>query len=154
MSDRHVAPLEGPEVARAIKSSINLLPIIFAQVYFPTFSNGLKETARYLQFSWADPYSSGLQSIVWRYQWEQLREQSTREKLIRHNADDCEALSLVAQTVSQLAGYRLGDRLTQAAEADVVLADSIEIKRASKWRAFSSPLPDLEHINATAHWNY
>lgn len=154
MSNRHASPLEGSEVAKAIKSSINLLSTIFGQVYFPAFSNGLKEIARYLQFSWADPHSSGLQSIVWHYQWEQLRDQSTREKLIRYNADDCAALSLVAQTVSQLAGYRLGDRLTQAAEADVVLADSIEIKQASKWRAFSSPLPDLEHINATAHWNY
>jgi predicted RecB family nuclease len=154
MSDRHAAPQEGSAVARAIKSSINLLSIVFAQVYFPAFSNGLKEIARYLQFSWADPYSSGLQSIVWHYQWEQLLDQSAREKLIRYNADDCEALSLVAQTVSQLAGYRLGDRLTQATEADIVLADSIEIKRASKWRAFSSPLPDLEHINTAAHWNY
>ena len=32
-------------VAHAIEHSVNLLSTIYAQVYFPTFSNGLKEIA-------------------------------------------------------------------------------------------------------------
>src|SRR5215467_4789065 len=53
-------------VAKAIKSSINVLSFLYAQVYFPTYSNSLKETARYLGFAWTEPSSCGLQSILWR----------------------------------------------------------------------------------------
>ena len=43
-------------MAKAIASSVNLLSLIFAQVYFPTYSNGLKEIARFLGFEWTDPF--------------------------------------------------------------------------------------------------
>ena len=55
MCDRHGGPLEGSAVAKAIESAVNLLSVIFAQVYFPTFSNGLKEIAGHLGFAWSDP---------------------------------------------------------------------------------------------------
>ena len=39
---------------------------IYAHVYFPVYSNGLKDVAGYLGFSWTEPDASGLQSLVWR----------------------------------------------------------------------------------------
>ena len=36
---------------KIISSAVNLLSIIYGQVYFPTFSNGLKEIARYLGYT-------------------------------------------------------------------------------------------------------
>ena len=42
------------------KSALNLLSPIYAHVYFPTYSNSLKEVARYLGFGWSDSTSSGL----------------------------------------------------------------------------------------------
>ena len=50
MCDRYGAPPEDSNAANAIASSINLLSVIFAQVYFPAYSNGLKEIARFLGF--------------------------------------------------------------------------------------------------------
>ena len=41
------------------KLAVNLLSVIFAQVYFPTFSNGLKEIAGNLGFRWSDPTANG-----------------------------------------------------------------------------------------------
>jgi hypothetical protein len=50
MCDRYGSPLDGSIAAKTIASSLNLLSLIFATVYFPTYSNGLKENARFLGF--------------------------------------------------------------------------------------------------------
>lgn len=108
MSDRYGKPSEDSAAGKAIMSSVNLLSVIFARVYFPSYSNGLKETARFLGFEWADTLSSGLQSIVWRHQWEESRDSTIREKLIAYNADDCVALNVVAQSIGRLTGPGVG----------------------------------------------
>ncbi|MEI9478873.1 MAG: IS66 family transposase, partial [Deltaproteobacteria bacterium] len=132
--------------------------VIFAQIYFPGFSNGLKDAAKHLGFAWSDPEASGLHSIVWRSQWQESCDPSTQEKLVRYNAEDCEALELVAQAVARLAsGIASGDARADSIEigaASVVLADSIDPRKTSKWRAFASSVPGFGYINAAAHWDY
>src|SRR2546428_3792126 len=49
---------------RLIKESINVLSIIYAQIYFPTYANGLKDIAQYLGFQWAHRSASGAQSLL------------------------------------------------------------------------------------------
>ena len=39
-------------------------------------------------------------------------------------------------------------------EPEIVHAESLGKNLTSKWRAFKSPLSDLEHINSAAHWDY
>jgi predicted RecB family nuclease len=102
MCDRYGGPPEDSAAAKAIASSINLLSVIFSQVYFPTYSNGLKEIARFLGFEWTDRFASGLQSIVWRLRWEESLAHTDKEKLIAYNTADCEALSLVSHTLARL----------------------------------------------------
>ena len=70
MRERHGGPLESSSAATAIEHAVNLIQFIFAHIYFPTFSNGLKEIAGYLGFHWPGPLASGLEAIVWRYRWE------------------------------------------------------------------------------------
>ena len=60
MCDRYGGPPEDSVAAQAIVSSVNLLSVIFAQVYFPSYSNGLKENTRFLGFEWTDSSASGL----------------------------------------------------------------------------------------------
>ena len=50
MCDRHGGPPEDSTIGKAIISSTNLLSVIYARIYFPTYSNGLKEIARFLGF--------------------------------------------------------------------------------------------------------
>jgi predicted RecB family nuclease len=50
MCQRYGKPRQGSGLSRTINSAVNLLSLTFAQVYFPTFSNGLKEIAGYLGF--------------------------------------------------------------------------------------------------------
>jgi predicted RecB family nuclease len=46
MCERHGKPPEGSIVAETVRTGVNLLSVIFAQIYFPTYSNGLKDIAR------------------------------------------------------------------------------------------------------------
>jgi len=71
MGERYGEPLEGSPAAVAIKSAINILSFMFAQVYFPTYSNGLKEIAGWLGHGWSHKNASGTQSIIWRVQWQE-----------------------------------------------------------------------------------
>jgi predicted RecB family nuclease len=102
MCARYGGPPEGSRPANAIMASVNVLSLIFAQIYFPTYSNGLKEIARCLGHEWSDPLSSGLQSIVWRQDWEASGDPAIRAKLTAYNMEDCDALSLVAQAVGHV----------------------------------------------------
>jgi predicted RecB family nuclease len=152
MCARYGGPPADSVEATAIGSSVNLLSIVFAQVYFPTYSNGLKEIARFLGFEWTDPLATGLQSIVWRHQWEQSHNPSIREKLIVYNQDDCEALSVVAHSIRVFGEQAI--RESAGLKTDVVHVESLRNNLGSKWRRFESALPDLVQINAAAHWNY
>lgn len=153
MCDRYGGPQEDSPAAKAIASSVNLLSVIFAQVYFPSYSNGLKEIARFIGFEWTDPLSSGLQSIVWRHRWEESRDPTIREKLISYNTDDCEALRLVAHTLSRLSEPN-GGTDSPGPGPDIVHAESLRKNLASKWCVFKSSISDLEEINVAAHWSY
>jgi predicted RecB family nuclease len=55
MRQTYGAPPNGSRAAKALESPINLLSVIFGQIYFPTYSNGLKEIAGWLGFKWSDP---------------------------------------------------------------------------------------------------
>ena len=70
MSERHGRPPEISLAAKTIGAAVNLLSVIYAQVYFPTFSNGLKEIAGHLGFHWSDSNATGTQAIRWRHEWE------------------------------------------------------------------------------------
>jgi predicted RecB family nuclease len=154
MCDRYGGPPEGSAASNAIASSINLLSVIFAQVYFPSYSNGLKDNARFLGFEWTDPSSSGLQSIVWRHQWEESRDPTVQEKLLVYNADDCEAIRLVAQALGHLIKSDIGVDISLGSESKIVHVEQLGNKLTSLWRPFKSPLSDLEQINSAAYWNY
>ncbi len=64
-------------------------------VYPPTYSNSLKEIARFLKFEWTEKDSSGLQCTVWRYNWEISKNNDLKRKIIQYNIEDCNALRVV-----------------------------------------------------------
>lgn len=47
-----------------IAGAVNLLSVIYAQIYFPTYLNGLKEIARCLEFQWSENAASGIQHVA------------------------------------------------------------------------------------------
>ena len=154
MCDRYGGPLKDSTLDKAIASSVNLLSVIYARVYFPTYSNGLKEIARFLGFEWGDPLASGLQSIVWRSRWESSRDLSLRTKLIDYNNDDCDALSLVVHTLKKLLVADIDSNNNSVALPEIIHAETLGKNLNSKWRPFKSSIVDMERINEAAHWIY
>src|SRR5262249_6456231 len=60
-------------VDRVLKSLVNVLSLVYAHFYFPTYFNGLKDVGACLGCSWSVPDASGTQSIVRRGRWEVTR---------------------------------------------------------------------------------
>lgn len=58
-----------------LKHSVNILSVIYSHVYFPTYSNELKDIGSYIGFKWTDANASGIQSLVWRKRWEMSRDE-------------------------------------------------------------------------------
>ena len=77
--------------------SVNVLSIIYPHIYFPTYSNSLKDIGRYLGFMWTEADASGIQSIVWRNKWEVTGSADFKEKLTTYNMEDCAALRKVTE---------------------------------------------------------
>src|SRR5712692_10747295 len=74
-----------------IASAVNLLSTIYSRLYFPTYSNGLKDVARYLGFRWSEPAASGLVALAWRREWEHSQRPDLKQMLATYNAEDCAA---------------------------------------------------------------
>jgi predicted RecB family nuclease len=152
MQARYRAAVEPPVfLDQLIAESVNVLSVIYAQIYFPTYSNGLKEIAQYLGFQWSESDASGLYTLMWRSQWECSKEAGLKQKLVTYNAEDCEALEIVASTVAQLC-----QRQTEEANAEDNIVYTDSMKRESLYRfgknAFS--MPEFEYINQAAYWDY
>jgi predicted RecB family nuclease len=154
MRSRYGSPIDPPAIVKSIDGALNLLSIIYAQVYFPTFSNGLKEVAGFLGFKWLDEAASGLQSIVWRRTWEDSKDSAIKDRLVRYNVEDCEALQLTAETIARLKDKALHPEQSEAEKAEIVHVDLLKSPFASRWRKFSSPIAELEVVNKAASWDY
>ena len=81
---------------------MNVLSPLHAQVYFPTYSNSLKDIARYLGYRWSDANASGLHALMWRSEWETSHDPNLKRKLISYTAEDCEAAQRVAEAVTAI----------------------------------------------------
>jgi len=70
MRERYGSPAEGSVAGKAVSSAVNVVSLIFARIYFPTFSNSLKDVAGWLGYRWSEANWTGLQTIVWRERWQ------------------------------------------------------------------------------------
>jgi predicted RecB family nuclease len=133
------------------KSALNLLAPIYAHVYFPTYSNSLKEVARFLGFRWSDSTSSGWTALVWRSQWETSREPSLKQKLVTYNSEDCEAAEKVTEAL-----YALCQTVSSEGtpRADVVNVSSLKREYPQRFGEVEFVLPEFQKINEAAYWDY
>src|ERR1700674_3854343 len=152
MKDRYGADSTLPLLTRLIEGSVNVLKVIYAQVYFPTYANGLKEITRYLGFGWSDSAASGINALMWRLKWESSRDPALKEKLITYNAEDCEALEKVTNTVMKLCDAQTG--ALRSNDYDIVEVDFLRREKAYPLGRNEFAIPELEKINKSAYWDY
>ncbi len=72
------------------------LGAIRTNVYFPAYSNGLKDIASYLGVNWTGKVKSGIDCIAARMRWEELRDPAIKEEILDYNRQDCLAVQRVA----------------------------------------------------------
>ncbi|MGC1403461.1 MAG: IS66 family transposase, partial [Thermodesulfobacteriota bacterium] len=118
----------------------------------PTYSNGLKDLAKFLGYEWSDPNVSGVQAIVWRHEWEESGKPALKQKLIKYNTEDCKGLQRVTDFVVNLSiPYEAS---MNPDTADIVHAESLPRNDFFKFRKIEFCLPEFEKLNQAAYWDY
>ena len=124
-------------------------PVYHSDVYFPTYSNGLKDIGKYLGFSWTDANASGLQSLAWRRRWDMTGGDDFKQKLIVYNSEDCRALKRVTETLEAIGQKQ------QGVEGSTVAWEEVESEPTGRdWNKIGFVLPDFDHINKCAYFDY
>jgi RNase_H superfamily len=126
------------QMDQAIERSINLLSVISPHIYFPTYSNSLKDIGSYLGSTWLDPFVTGVQSRVLRERWIASRDDSLKNKLIQYNLDDCVALQRATEYVEQVIADGECTRSSMENAIPFVSTDTLP-KRESYKPAFGKP---------------
>ncbi len=152
MCERYQESLSSPAATAEIEAAVNLLSVVFAQVYFPCLSNSLKEVAGYLGFRWSDPTATGIRTIVWRQEWETGRAPAARRALIIYNAEDCEALDVLTNALVEL-----GQESPLAADSvlgEIVNTAKLRREHPHGFKRNKFAFPELGTINDAAYWDY
>ena len=150
MCARYGEPSSEKPASKAIKNPVNLLGFIYSRVYFPTYTNGLKDIATFLGFSWTDSGAKGIHAIMWRNDWEQSSAFELKQKIVTYNAEDCEALEHLTVFLSKISAQNH----KPTANLDLVTTDSLIDERLIKYCRTDFQVKALEEINRTAYWDY
>ena len=140
-----------PALIERIESrSVNVLSLIYGRVFFPTYANDLKSIAGFLGFKWSSPDASGLQSIVWRTEWERTGSEDFKQLLVTYNHEDCSALETVVNAIRVLTGETPPSGSCPSS-ADV---KDIKIPRRHKFCDPEYVLPEFARITKCAYFDY
>ena len=126
------------------KRLVNISSFIHGKVYFPLRSNKLKELGKFVGASWTSSDASGLQSLVWRYRWEETRNGNYKQILVTYNEEDCRALQLLTEQLSQI-------RETADSQMNIDFADRPKQNTTGRGSEIHS---EFEQILRNAHADY
>jgi hypothetical protein len=136
------------QVNLIVGKSINILSYFVSVIHPPTYTNELKEIARFLGFEWSSTEASGIQSLVWRKRWEFTNDQHFKELLVQYNIEDCEALKLTKDWIQSIE-----PRFNQEENDNIIDSSSI-IQVTRKWGSVDFKLPGFKEISRSAHFEY
>jgi predicted RecB family nuclease len=137
---------------RMISNSINLLKIIYGQIYFPSYSNSLKDICNYFGYRWTEPDASGISSLMWRSKWEVTNDEIFKQKLIKYNSEDCEALEILTNNINLIIQHK--EKPKEISEkSNFIHTDCMRRESPYHW---GEPLliPEFRYINKCSYWDY
>jgi predicted RecB family nuclease len=129
----------------------NVLTITYPHFYFPTYSNGLKEVAGCLGCRWTEPGASGIESVVWRKNWEKTGDASWKARLIQYNLEDCDALRRVTAFLSEQPNGGAESK-PGAVPRVAPVAQLDKLARTVTWSKYTHA--DFEFVNKRAYFDY
>jgi len=133
------------DFAKLQKRMVNLLTYLRTYIYPPTYSNGLKELGNFLGFQWTEN-ADGLQSLIWRNDWQQSENTELKEKLIRYNLEDCKALEFVNEWFQNL--------ILNSGQEDVSLVETMKRQSPFKFQSNKDFGEDYNIISKAAYFDY
>jgi predicted RecB family nuclease len=142
---------EAAVVDRLVEGSVNLLATMYGRIYFPTYSNSLKEIARWLGFRWTWLQASGTAAMFLRRCWELTSDDGLRRQLIAYNIEDCRAAAVLAEALAHICG---NSESPTPKKVEAVNVGSLEVGFQRTFGKFPSALPEFEKINTAAYWDY
>ena len=152
MRERHAEPLPNSVATATIEATVNLLSVVYAQVYFPCCSNSLKEIAGHLGFRWSDSTATGIRTIAWRQEWEISKAPAAKQALLTYNAEDCQALEMLTNALVEL-----GHGSPPAGESplgEIVNTAKLRWEHPYGFKRNTFAIPELDTINNAAYWDY
>jgi predicted RecB family nuclease len=139
-----------------IGKMVNVLSIVHHHVYFPTYSNTLKEIGGKLGHRWSNSLASGIQSVAWRERWERTQDPAIKEELLTYNREDCTALKAVCDFIAHAVTATPGP-CSEGGQAPEVMPTSELPKPPSTWPVYGRPnfvLGDFERASQCAYFDY
>jgi predicted RecB family nuclease len=130
----------------------NVLSAIHSHVYFPVYSNSLKNVAPHLGFQWSPEITSGLQAAAKRAQWEGGANDSLKKQLMLYNQEDCLALRTVTDVLERIATGSWGSG--ERAPTPLVNTADLTPGPTRRFRQITFFFPELKTINKCAYFDY
>jgi predicted RecB family nuclease len=143
----------GAQIKAILGRCVNVLSLVYPHVYFPAYSTGLKSIGKYLGCQQAQPDTTGLDSIVWRNNWEAEHSLEQKRMLVEYNHNDCLLLRRLTDFI--LANTR-SISPNEDSGANVKHTKDIQTSRP-RWRMFARKdyaLEDLHYINKCGYFDY
>jgi predicted RecB family nuclease len=138
-----------------LERTTNVLSVIHPHIYFPVYSNGLKDIGRFLGFKRAHESATGLQTIVWRKDWNKTKAPEIKTQLLQYNQDDCRALKHVVESIGSLIS---SDVPTPFGHEQMSVINTADLRQAGsgshKFRKIEFAVPDLDVVNRAAYFDY
>jgi predicted RecB family nuclease len=145
-----------PRVDLILERSTNVLSVVHPHVYFPTYSNGLKEIGRFLGYARVEEDATGLQTIVWRKDWEANTDPSLKSKLIQYNHDDCSELKRLCEFIGRLNSLDFANTGENPAWPKISRTADLR-KDRPRWQMFRPreyALEDFKHVVRCSYFDY
>ena len=129
-------------------SLFNVLGAIRTNVYFPVYSNGLKDIASFLGVNWTGKVTSGIECIAARMRWEESKDSAIKDEILDYNRQDCLALQRVANFLLALGSSE------STANPLVQQASEIQVESHGRFGQIEFAIPEMSFINKCARFDY
>ena len=143
-------------VDRILERSVNVLSVVHPHVYFPTYSNGLKEIGRFLGYGRLQEDAIGLQTIPWRKDWEANKDPGLKSRLIQYNHDDCIQLKRLSEFVARLNSLEFTNTTEDPDLPKLSRTEDLK-KPRTHWQMFARKeyaLEDVKHVIKCSYFDY
>jgi predicted RecB family nuclease len=143
----------GRQIEDVLKHAINVLSIIGRHIYFPVYSNSLKEIAGFLGHKWSAANASGIQALRWRLRWADTQDERIKEELVQYNLEDCIGLKIVTEFIELASQHRT---TTPNAQVAFTHTDHFEkeARQGGKYQKQKVVLEDFDFINQCSYFDY